>query len=86
MPKVQTKPSKQKIVLDGEVREIYQGNNLRVSVDVGGKKVDIMAYVSGKMRKNYVKIVPGDKVRVEITPYDPKRGRIVYRYNKTVGQ
>lgn len=82
MPKAQIKPSKQKIVLDGEVKEIYQGTNFRVEVDIDGKKASVDAYLCGKMRKNYIKIVPGDKVRVEITPYDPKRGRIIYRYRK----
>lgn len=39
----------------------------------------ILCYLSGKMRKHYIKILPGDKVRVELTPYDPNRGRIIYR-------
>lgn len=43
-----------------------------------GDKV-ILCYLSGKMRKNYIKILPGDKVRIEITPYDLNRGRIIYR-------
>ena len=40
----------------------------------------VLAHVSGKMRKNYIRILPGDKVKVELTPYDMNRGRIVYRY------
>ncbi|MBN2135773.1 MAG: translation initiation factor IF-1 [Acidobacteria bacterium] len=40
----------------------------------------ILAHVSGKMRKNWIRILPGDKVKVELTPYDLNRGRIVYRY------
>lgn len=39
----------------------------------------ILCYLSGKMRKNYIKILPGDEVKVEITPYDLERGRIIYR-------
>lgn len=39
----------------------------------------ILCYLSGKMRKNYIKILPGDRVRLEMTPYDLNRGRIVYR-------
>jgi len=39
----------------------------------------ILCYLSGKMRKNFIKILPGDKVKVEITPYDLERGRIIYR-------
>jgi translation initiation factor IF-1 len=40
----------------------------------------VLAHISGKMRKNYIRILPGDKVRVELSPYDLTRGRIVYRY------
>jgi len=40
----------------------------------------VLAHISGKMRKNYIRILPGDKVRVELSPYDLSRGRITYRY------
>jgi len=40
----------------------------------------VLAHISGKMRKNYIRILPGDKVKVELSPYDLTRGRIVYRY------
>jgi len=40
----------------------------------------VLAHISGKMRKNYIRILPGDKVRVELSPYDLNRGRITYRY------
>jgi len=43
-------------------------------------KHQVLAHVSGKMRKNFIRILPGDKVQVEITPYDLNRGRITYRY------
>ncbi len=43
-------------------------------------KHQVLAHVSGKMRKNFIRILPGDKVAVELSPYDLKRGRIVYRY------
>ncbi len=43
-------------------------------------KHEIMAHISGKMRMNYIRILPGDKVLVELSPYDLTRGRIVYRY------
>jgi translation initiation factor IF-1 len=39
----------------------------------------VLAHIAGKMRKNFIRIVPGDRVKVELTPYDPKKGRIVYR-------
>jgi translation initiation factor IF-1 len=42
--------------------------------------LEILAHISGKMRKNFIRILPGDKVTVEVSPYDLKRGRIVYRF------
>ena len=51
-----------------------QGWNLKTST------AQVLAHVSGKMRKNFIRILPGDKVAVELSPYDLNRGRIVYRY------
>jgi len=48
-------------------------------VELENKHV-VLAHISGKMRKNYIRILPGDKVKVELSPYDLTRGRIVYRY------
>ncbi len=76
------------IVLDGEVVENLPNTLFRVKIitsEQERQKADpaeervILCYLSGKMRKNYIKILPGDKVRVELTPYDPNRGRIIYR-------
>lgn len=50
-----------------------------VQADVGQTKHEVLAHVSGKMRKNFIRILPGDRVTVELSPYDLKRGRIVYR-------
>ncbi len=50
----------------------------RVQIDQGGH--DVLATISGKMRKNYIRILPGDRVKVELSPYDLSRGRITYRY------
>ena len=47
--------------------------------EVGGAKHEVLATVSGKMRKNFIRILPGDRVTVELSPYDLKRGRITYR-------
>ena len=47
---------------------------------VEGNKHQVLAHVSGRMRKNFIRILPGDKVAVELSPYDLSRGRIVYRY------
>lgn len=65
------------LVLEGEVVENLPNTLFRVKV-VNTDKV-ILCYLSGKMRKNYIKILPGDKVRFEITKYDMERGRIIYR-------
>lgn len=63
----------------GEVQENLPNTLFRVKLDekLGGK--ELICYLSGKMRKNYIKILPGDKVEIEISKYDPGKGRIVYR-------
>lgn len=50
-----------------------------VEAEVGTGKHEVLAHVSGRMRKNFIRILPGDHVTVELSPYDLKRGRIVYR-------
>lgn len=50
-----------------------------VEAEVGSAKHEVLAHVSGRMRKNFIRILPGDRVTVELSPYDLKRGRIVYR-------
>ncbi|MFA9288808.1 MAG: translation initiation factor IF-1 [Weeksellaceae bacterium] len=65
------------IVVEGEVIENLPNTMFKVQLDEGEKI--ILCYLSGKMRKNYIKILPGDKVKVELTPYDLDRGRITYR-------
>lgn len=74
--------SKTKYEFDGEVLDVYQGSQYKVEIEFEEKKTEILAYISGRMRKYYIKILPGDQVRVEISPYDLTRGRIVYRYDK----
>ncbi|MCA9073855.1 MAG: translation initiation factor IF-1 [Planctomycetaceae bacterium] len=64
------------IPVEGKVVEALANTQFRVEVE-GGHIV--MAHVAGKMRKHFIRIVPGDKVTVEISPYDPNRGRITYR-------
>ncbi len=64
-------------IVEGEVVENLPNTLFRVKL-FNSEKV-ILCYLSGKMRKNYIKILPGDKVRAEVTPYDLNRGRIVYR-------
>lgn len=65
------------IVVEGEVVENLPNTLFKVKL-FNSEKI-ILCYLSGKMRKNYIKILPGDKIRAEITPYDLNRGRIIYR-------
>lgn len=65
------------IIVEGQVIENLPNTLFKVKL-FEAEKV-ILCYLSGKMRKNYIKILPGDKVRIEISPYDLNRGRIIYR-------
>jgi len=65
------------ITVEGKVYETLPNAMFRVELDNGHK---VLAHVSGKMRMHYIKILPGDKVTLELSPYDLNRGRIVYRY------
>lgn len=84
MPEGQ-KDSKIKYQFDGVVKEAYKGSQYRVELKHEDKTREIIAYVAGKMRQHYIKILPGDEVKVDVSPYDLSRGRIVYRYNKPFG-
>jgi len=64
------------IKVEGKIIEALSNVMFKVEIDKGHT---IIAYVSGKMRMRFIKILPGDRVRVEISPYDLTRGRIVYR-------
>ncbi len=66
-----------KIKMEGTVKEVLPNAMFRVELDNG---LLILAHVSGKMRMHYIKILPGDRVKVELSPYDLTRGRIIYRY------
>jgi len=68
--------SKEVIKLEGKVVEALPGTQFRVELQNGHS---IIAHMSGKMRKNYIRLVPGDKVEVELTPYDLSKGRISFR-------
>ena len=70
------KNKKEVIKLTGKVVEALPGTKFRVELENGHI---IVAHMSGKMRKNYIRLVPGDKVDVELTPYDLTKGRISYR-------
>lgn len=70
-----------KLEVEGTVIEALPNTQFKVELDNGHK---VLAYLSGKMRRYYIRILLGDRVRVEMTPYDVNRGRITYRYKKQV--
>ncbi len=72
--------SKKKIEVDGVVTDVLPNTLFMVKLEIPGKDVTILSHISGKMRMNYIKIGQGDKVKLEISPYDPSKGRIIYRY------
>ncbi|MCS6844962.1 MAG: translation initiation factor IF-1 [Caldilineales bacterium] len=75
------KPKDDKLILEGKIIEALPNTTFRVQLDNGH---EVLAYLSGKMRKHYIRVLLGDKVRVELSPYDLTRGRIVFR-QKTSG-
>ena len=68
---------KEAIEVEGNVTEALRDATFRVELANGHK---VLAYVSGKMRTNYIRILPGDRVLVDLSPYDLTRGRITYRF------
>ena len=69
-----------KIQVDGTIIEALPGTQFRVKLD---NEHEVLAYLSGRMRKYYIRILLGDRVRVEMSPYDLTRGRIVFRHRAT---
>lgn len=69
----------EKMEVEGVVVEALPNTQFTVELDNGHK---VLAYLSGKMRRYYIRILLGDRVRVEMTPYDLSRGRITYRYRR----
>ncbi|MBP5204532.1 translation initiation factor IF-1 [bacterium] len=65
---------------EGVVKECLPNTQFVVELDVNGTKHQVIGYLSGKMRMHYIRILEGDKVKVEMTPYDKERGRITYRF------
>ena len=70
-------PKKDGIEVEGSVVEPLPNAMFRVELDNGHR---VLAHISGKMRMHYIRILPGDRVLVELSPYDLSLGRIVYRY------
>lgn len=67
------------IELNGVVKECFPNTNFRVECENGH---EVLAHLAGKMRKHYIRVLPGDHVRVEISPYDLSKGRITRRFTK----
>jgi translation initiation factor IF-1 len=72
----------EKLTLEGKVVEALPNTTFRVKLENG---YEVLAYLSGKMRKYYIRVLLGDRVRVELSPYDLTRGRIVYRHRSAAG-
>jgi translation initiation factor IF-1 len=70
-------PKEEGVQVEGTVIEPLPNAMFRVELENGHR---VLAHISGKMRMNFIKILPGDKVTVELSPYDLSRGSIVYRY------
>ncbi len=64
------------IEIEGTVVEALPNTNFKVELENGHQ---VLAHISGKLRMNYIKILPGDKVKLELSPYDLSRGRIIWR-------
>jgi translation initiation factor IF-1 len=75
--KVKTTTKEEGIEVEGKILEKLPGVMFRVELDTGQ---EVLAHISGKMRMYYIRILPGDRVKVELSPYDLTRGRITYRY------
>jgi len=68
---------KDAIEVEGQVEEVLPNAMFRVELSTGQR---VLTHISGKMRINFIRILPGDRVKVELSAYDPTRGRITYRY------
>ncbi|MDQ3986436.1 MAG: translation initiation factor IF-1 [Actinomycetota bacterium] len=75
--KEKTAPKEEGIQVEGSVVETLPNAMFKVELDNGHQ---VLAHISGKMRMHYIRILPGDRVLVELSPYDLTRGRVVYRY------
>jgi translation initiation factor IF-1 len=73
----QDRVAKDVIEMPGIVTEVLPDTNFRVKLENGH---ELLCYISGRMRKNYIRILDGDRVTVELSPYDLRRGRITYRF------
>jgi translation initiation factor IF-1 len=70
------KAKEESIEVEGRVKTALPNTTFRVELDLGG---EVIAHIGGKMRKHYIRIIPGDRVKLEISPYDLTKGPITYR-------
>ena len=69
--------AKDAIEIEGTITEVLPNATFRVKLE---NDHEVLAYLSGKMRKNYIRVLEGDRVKIELSPYDLTRGRVTYRY------
>ncbi|KKQ35921.1 MAG: Translation initiation factor IF-1 [candidate division WS6 bacterium GW2011_GWA2_37_6] len=74
------KDTQKKIKVRGKISEVLPGTKFKVVIDMQGTEHTIFAYISGRMRMHYIKLIEGDEVEVELSPYDLTKGRITYRF------
>ena len=67
------------IEVEAVVKAALPNAMFRLEIDMAGKKHEIIGHISGRMRRNYIRITPGDKVLIQMSPYDLTKGRIVFR-------
>ena len=72
-------PKADAIEIEARVTQSLPNAMFRLEIEIGEKKHEIIGHISGKMRRNYIRITPGDIVLVQLSPYDLTKGRIVYR-------
>ena len=72
-----TRVANEAIEMEGTVSEVLPNTNFRVKLENGH---EVLAYLSGKMRRHYIRVLACDKVKCELSPYDLSRGRVTYRY------
>jgi len=71
--------SKKVFEFEGVIKECLPNTQFVVEIDVNGSKHNVVGYLSGKMRMHFIRILEGDKVKIEMTPYDKEKGRITFR-------
>lgn len=68
------------VVYDGIITESLPNNTFRTRINVDNEEQLIVAHISGRMRRNFIRVMPGDKIKVEMSVHDLTKGRVVYRY------